>query len=249
MLRSVMGDSAFVRGWRDYGAAHKYANGSVADFQAAMEGRYGASLAWFFDEWIYDRSYPIYRVSTSSSPKAGGGYYNYLKLDQVQTSRPYFDMPVDLKLHTASGDTLVQTRPPSRSSVLQVELANPVLSVTLDPNTNLLHREVTGGAVVDSPGEIAPARLRFAGIRRQGRELRVDFETPAAATSEKFELALFDVQGRKVVTLWAGAGPAAPHSTSWAGRGAAGEMVSPGVYFARLGSDSRSITAKVVWIR
>lgn len=52
MLRSLIGDSAFVRGIRDYYTAHVDGNAMSDDLMAAMERSSGLNLHWFFDQWL-----------------------------------------------------------------------------------------------------------------------------------------------------------------------------------------------------
>jgi hypothetical protein len=63
------------------------------------------------------------------------------------------------------------------------------------------------------------------------------------------DLTVFDVSGRKVVTLLHGTIPAGRSSVEWSGRDANGRAVSSGVYFYRLRSGSRVQTKKMVLLK
>jgi aminopeptidase N len=261
MLRHVMGDSAFIAGWRDYGVAHKYAGGTVADFQSAMEARYGGSLAWFFDPWVRGLGYPVFRVSQNSVPRAGGGYYCYVTLEQVQTVPTRYRMPVDLVLRAGARDTLVQVWVGPVASATQFTLASPLDSVTVDPGGWLLFKSAGRGGISES-GPVAglPQGPRIARVRHGQGEVELECELPAGSPGEPRGLELFDVLGRRMATLWRGGGSSGTFGIRWAGAlgegaGAVGAVRAPsgpaasGIYFARLSAGGRSATAKVLWLR
>jgi|WetSurMetagenome_2_1015567.scaffolds.fasta_scaffold41121_2 aminopeptidase N len=112
MLKKVMGEGPFYQALRAYRAAHHFGNATTADFQAACEGVYGQSLAWFFDEWVYTPFRPIYRIASSTS----GGTCT-VALQQLQkhkivhrtTDRDTYIMPVDITLHFSDGTSETHT--------------------------------------------------------------------------------------------------------------------------------------------
>ena len=63
------------------------------------------------------------------------------------------------------------------------------------------------------------------------------------------ELALFDVSGRRVAVLHAGAASAGPHVTRWDGRDSRGQMAAPGLYLARLVTAQGVQSERVVRVR
>jgi aminopeptidase N len=110
MLRHVLGDQMFFDALRQYGARYSFSNASTADFQAICEGVFGASLDWFFKQWIYARGRPIYKMSTDiSAADANGNYTVSLVLKQKQSQEipgrenNNYIMPVDITLHFADG--------------------------------------------------------------------------------------------------------------------------------------------------
>ena len=110
MLRHVLGDQRFFDALKQYGARYAFSNASTADFQAICEGVYGASLDWFFRQWIYAPGRPIYKMSTNiSAADANGNYTVSLVLKQKQSQEipgrenGNYIMPVDITLHFADG--------------------------------------------------------------------------------------------------------------------------------------------------
>jgi hypothetical protein len=63
------------------------------------------------------------------------------------------------------------------------------------------------------------------------------------------QLAIYDVDGRRVRGLVFGAQTAGEHSTAWDLRDEGGRTVSAGLYFARLRSEGRSFTHKLMTLR
>jgi hypothetical protein len=69
------------------------------------------------------------------------------------------------------------------------------------------------------------------------------------AAETNVRLDIYDARGRRVATLLDGTLTAGEHRVEWNGRSENGERASPGVYWARLGSNGSSITRKVVLLR
>jgi aminopeptidase N len=57
-LREKVGDATFYSILRDWVAQHKYGNGTTGQFIALAEGESGASLAHFFDVWLFQPRKP-----------------------------------------------------------------------------------------------------------------------------------------------------------------------------------------------
>jgi hypothetical protein len=72
---------------------------------------------------------------------------------------------------------------------------------------------------------------------------KIAFALPAAGVAE---LAVFDLQGRRVRTVWHGELAAGGHELPWDGRNDAGQVVAAGTYLARLTSAQHSATIKMV---
>ena len=71
----------------------------------------------------------------------------------------------------------------------------------------------------------------------------MSFGLPA---SGRANVRLFDVAGRRVVTLVDGVRPAGVTRIRWDGRSEAGRPAGPGVYFARLEAAAGARTVKLV---
>ena len=60
---------------------------------------------------------------------------------------------------------------------------------------------------------------------------------------------MYDIDGRRVATLWKGVREAGVHSFPWAGRDDDGREVASGVYFARMVTPVGTATVKLTLIR
>ncbi|MCA9754123.1 MAG: T9SS type A sorting domain-containing protein, partial [Gemmatimonadetes bacterium] len=92
-----------------------------------------------------------------------------------------------------------------------------------------------GASAVDAPQvEGAPASFSLGAPRPNpsDEETSIRFDVPAQGGS--FRIAVYDVNGRRVITLADGERPAGRYETTWNGRDAQGERVGSGVYFVRL---------------
>jgi aminopeptidase N len=136
MLRHVMGDEPFFQALAGYRSAHRYGSAVTADFQAACEGAYGGSLAWFFDQWVYTRMRPVYSVSDSISGNNATvtiGQLQTHKIANRKTDRTVYHMPVDLTIHYADGTSdTVTVDNDQRSQTFELEAAKPIASVGFD---------------------------------------------------------------------------------------------------------------------
>jgi len=103
MLRHVVGDENFFEAARDYLQDHAYATALTPDLQAACEARYGASLDWFFQEWVYRAGRPTYAFSWNVATGPGGPFLQ-LTVNQTQTAAAY-TMPIDIRVRDLQGRT------------------------------------------------------------------------------------------------------------------------------------------------
>ncbi len=142
MLRHVMGDPAFFAGMYAYSDSLAYGNASTDDFQGVMEQHHGSSLAWFFDEWIYDQGHPAYRFGYDT--QAYDGQVNFLfQVRQDQSHAPVFTMPIDVRLQGTGFDTTVTFWNTQADQHFSVFLQSTPSTVTVDPGEWILKTSST----------------------------------------------------------------------------------------------------------
>lgn len=146
MLRGIIGDSLFFQALRTY--LHKsnlaYNSVSTSDFQKAVEEVYGASLDYFFNEWVYGKNYPKYFISWSSITGDNSTYVTSITVEQTTNESPaLFTMPVQVKLSNGSKDTTVTFFNNKQSQTFSVSTGFKPLQVVFDPNSNIMKVEST----------------------------------------------------------------------------------------------------------
>ena len=80
-LRGLIGDSAFVRGIREYYRTYRDSTALSADFAAVMSKAAGTDLGWYFSQGLTQPGYPILEISWQQQ-------HNRLSLTIRQTQKP-----------------------------------------------------------------------------------------------------------------------------------------------------------------
>jgi aminopeptidase N len=219
MLRHLMGKESFDAGIRDYLNAHAFGAATSADFQAAMEPHYGASLQWFFDQWLYGSGHPKLYY-TPIYAQIEGQWFVQIVARQLQTSGTIFRYPLEVRITTTAGDTLVTDWIESQNQVLTFPVSAQPVSVALDPANKMLDENTLDATTAVEP--VAPARLSaWPNPFRDRLNL--------AGAAPRVTIDVFDVRGRRVRSLATGAAG----DLAWDGRDDAGLRLAPGVYFLR----------------
>jgi len=151
-------DTQFFEILKTYQSTYKYGVASTAEFKAIAESVYGFSLDTFFNQWIYGRGYPIYKVSWNQV-----GSTVYVKLIQTTSSTytPHFSTPVEIQLHAAAADTFVQLYNNVDTQTFTLDWTPTMTSALLNPdvwtvckqNGAILH-DITLGVSTVAPGNI-----------------------------------------------------------------------------------------------
>ncbi len=138
MLRTLVGDSAFFRGVRDYYAAHVDNNAVTDDLMHAIEAQAGVKLGWFFDQWLRR---PGFASVTTSWRYDATAHRVVLDVEQGTTFAPY-RLTLSMNVMDASGAVhRVNAAIPADKSarvILPLELAAPPRGIVFDPDVELL---------------------------------------------------------------------------------------------------------------
>lgn len=141
MLRGVVGDSTFFDIMRTYSSdpTVSYGVATTEDFQAIAESVYGQSLNYFFQEWIYGENEPTYTVGWDKSFVNGDIYNVTLTIYQNVNSNPsYFTMPVQVKINTSLGDTILTLFNDAQTQNFQFQVIGNPTSIVFDPGNWIL---------------------------------------------------------------------------------------------------------------
>jgi hypothetical protein len=115
-----------------------------------------------------------------------------------------------------------------------------------DANESSPEGDAIASDVGDGPAATPALRLSPGVPNPFGGTTTIRFEMPAAGPAR---LALYDVHGRRVRTLFDGARAEGPHEVSWDGRDDRGGRLPAGVYFAHLEVHGDTRVRKLVLIR
>ena len=136
-LRHVLGDKAFFQALADYRKTYSGQSVITAQFQQAVEQSATMKLDWFFDQWVYKGGAPVYSYAWKNA-KQGNQDYLYLQIEQTQTSRPVFIMPMDVRVTTSTGTKTYVVWDDERKDQFAVAIDAPATTVQLDPDQWIL---------------------------------------------------------------------------------------------------------------
>ncbi|NLH48855.1 MAG: hypothetical protein GX444_09660 [Myxococcales bacterium] len=107
MLESWLGDEDFLAGMADYAQTYTWENNAelttVDKYRAKLEATSGLDLQGFFDQWVYGKGYPVYRWAAEFG-QDGAQYTARLRVEQIQESGAFFDLPVQASLWIGEED-------------------------------------------------------------------------------------------------------------------------------------------------
>jgi len=138
MLRSMLGDTMFFRGVREYYRQHRHSSATTDDLCEALERVSMKKLRWFFDQWLRRPGMPELSASWSFSRRTGS-----LKLEVSQSEKalPYaFPLSVEITTSQQRSYVFVVDIPARRNSTVQIPMAPTMepIRVVLDPDVELL---------------------------------------------------------------------------------------------------------------
>ncbi|HVG21298.1 MAG TPA: M1 family metallopeptidase, partial [Blastocatellia bacterium] len=148
MLRHVLGDAEFFAALKDYREQFAYGNASTKDFQRACENRYGGSLDWFFQQWVYAGRRPVYKVSSDvSKADPSGNYTVSLTIKQKQSheipgrDQSVYVMPLDVMIRYADGSRETRViRNDARKQKFSFTVSKQPVAVAIDEDNWVLKK-------------------------------------------------------------------------------------------------------------
>ena len=222
-------DSIFFQVLKTYQQTYGFGNANTAQFKAIAESLYGTSLDTFFNQWIYGKGYPQFRVSWDQV-----GSTAYVKLIQTRSCSAYpthFYTPVELQLHSASGDTIIKVYNASDTQTYVFDWAPTMTAVYLNPDVwticqqfGVIKHDTTlrVGAVIPDEIKVYPNPTHS--------------YWQVADLQEGVALALFDNTGR---TIWTG-------TSNGGNTTVPGQKLPPGDYVLQMGEGHVKRTVTLV---
>ncbi|MCW3123990.1 MAG: C-terminal target protein [Flavipsychrobacter sp.] len=133
MLRYIAPtDSQFFQVLQNYQQTYSFGNASTADLKAIAESVYGFNLGTFFNQWIYGRGFPQYRMTWNQS-----GSTVFVRLQQTTScpdSTAHFSTPLELQLHATTGDTIIKVYNTLDNEVFSFNWDQSISTVYLNPD-------------------------------------------------------------------------------------------------------------------
>ena len=135
MLRREMGDSLFHTFIKTYYDRYKGKNAETNDLLKVAEEVSHKDLHQFFQQWLYTPGIPQLDIQWRYSEKDKA---ISITVNQIQT-QPAFEFPLNIALETKTTKSKTTTlRVSKRTETFTVEVADPDVKLTFDPETNLL---------------------------------------------------------------------------------------------------------------
>jgi aminopeptidase N len=243
MLRGIVGDSTFFDIMRAYSDDPnlKYGAATTEDFQQVAENVSGLDLNYFFQEWIYGENYPVYGIGWNKFLVSGNIYQVILNINQnINTNPSFFTMPVQIKINTTSGDTLVTLFNNEQNQNFQFQVIGEPMSIVFDPGNWILK-------TIQSVTEVKNLEVPFEYSLGQNYpnpfnpSTTISYQLPE---KELVTIKIFNILGKEVATLVNEEKPAGKYELEFS----ADNLVS-GVYFYKLQAGSFVETKKMILIK
>jgi aminopeptidase N len=244
MLRELIGDDAFFGGLRAYADAYRFAAATTGDFRSVMETAAERDLGWFFDQWVYEPGYPVYRIDALTSPGGSpNGIEVALRIVQSQTDAPeVFEGPVEFLFSFAGADTTITFWNDERDQEFSVTFDTMPDTIIFDPNDKILKR-MESDLVFTEREDLLPEtivlRQNYPNPFNQETVLTYELPRPMDVT-----LRIVDMNGRLIVRLDEGHREAGEHRVTFNA-----SQYATGVYFAVLSAESFSTVRKMIYMK
>lgn len=143
MLRGTVGDSIFFSILRKYYDMFKYKNAGTKDFKKVCEDISGKDLSVFFEQWIYKGTgRPEYKYSYKTDSFMGEKSDSIctlrLNIEQVQSDRDVYVMPVRITVVTDAGDKEFTVFNFKKKQQFEQPVKGKVIDVILDKDNWIL---------------------------------------------------------------------------------------------------------------
>jgi aminopeptidase N len=145
MLQFVCGDTAreepgqLFRALRVYADSFRYRTVVTEDFRRIVEQVTGRELGRFFEQWVYDRGYPRFRLFWAKQA-VGDSWAVFVRMVQQNdtNSRPVFATPYPVRLNCQNESVMVCLEIEDSVLVDTVRTGSEPVSITPDPDNWIL---------------------------------------------------------------------------------------------------------------
>ncbi len=139
MLREIVGDEIFVKGFQKFYRDNKYKAASFNDIRTLFESVWGKDLKLFFDEWVNRKGAPELSVSNVICEKKNNEYSLTFTLKQLQKEAPFtLDIPVAVSF--AKNSVIKKVSMNSIEQRYELTFTDNPLLVQIDPQFNIFRK-------------------------------------------------------------------------------------------------------------
>jgi len=243
MLRGIVGDDKFFTIMQNYLNDPRYAYNvaTTEDFQGVAESVYGSSLDYFFKEWIYGENFPNYTVQWSTALTGGTSLVHVLITQVANTSPQFFTMPVQIKIVTSLGDTLLTVFNDQLSQSFFLEVSGNVTDIQFDPNNLILKTVSVAVSVEDEKVALDKFELFQNYPNPFNPETIIRYQIP---TKGFVSLKIFNLLGKEVAVLVNGENEAGTHQVKFDG-----SNLTSGIYFYLLKAGNFNTGKKLMLLK
>jgi aminopeptidase N len=230
LRRSIANDEVFfglLQAWNsDEGFAGRSA--TTEDLAAFTSDYLGEDYTWFFDDWIYNRSYPRYHATFYNS-----GGVTYVQLEQSQAD--FFRGYISLEFSDGIETEMVRVFQSFNGEVFELNLGFAPDDLRVDPNKDLL-REVST-VIYDSIDNNPLTTFRIINNRPNpfNPSTRIYFILPRDGIAE---LTVYTSDGRRVYAASEAFSGSGERYFIWNGKNNRQEPMASGVYFYQIKAES-----------
>jgi hypothetical protein len=154
MLRNVVGKTKFFNITKAFAQNSQFAykNANTNDFKTLCESISGHDLDDFFDQWIYDEYFPIYKYNFYSDTNEGKTGLTIVQTQESLGRRPVFKMPIDIKFTFADGTTATaRVNNDQKKQTYYFNHTKKVTAVAIDPDKWILQTNSLDNSIIVEP--------------------------------------------------------------------------------------------------
>ncbi len=197
MLRYILGKdtSLFFGALRYYRSRYEGSYALTGDFIGDVQTYTGRDLSWFFNEWVYEPGYPVYRVRWNAYPDSLGPWRLVMVIEQIQPAgAPTYRMPIEVRWVSDSLDTTFVIWDSLDVQIFTLTWDYPPDSILWDPDNWVLERHIVRHDPTIGIREVVSARSRDITVRVEGGRAVI---LPPLGSDE---VAVYDPSGRRLAT-------------------------------------------------
>jgi aminopeptidase N len=243
MLRGIVGDSTFYNILKTYNndPGFAYNSATTAEFQSIAESVSGLDLNYFFKEWVYGVSYPVYSYNWNYIYTGNDIYQITLNIQQQQRRHPqFFKMPVQINIETNSADTTVTVFNDKLQQQFDISVKGIPLQVTFDPG-NLILKDLIVTGIANEKSVPHKFQLEQNYPNPFNPATVINYYIPHIT---KVKLTITDELGRVVKTLVDKEQTAGQYSVPFNAKD-----LASGIYFYTLDTEKFSQTKKMIFLK